>query len=200
MELIVGIDSTWSLRAWLCCQIAQIDMQVKVIDLSASQYKTHIEQYNRAGLVPVLVIDNYTVHDSLAIAEFINEKSAGLLYPESISDRAIARSLTAELHSGFMNLRSQCPFTLDPVEPLNNISPELQREINRVADIFSKAQGDFMFQQPGIVDAFYAILAVRLATYDIKLTPKAERYKQRLLAWPLLVQAIELAKHWRELS
>ena len=118
MELTVGTDSTWSLRVWICSQLAQLDVEVNVIDLTNSNYKSEICKHSVTGLVPSLNEGTFVIHDSLAIAEYFNECSEGVLYPSSRDERALARSLCSELHSGFMNLRSQCPFSLEQVSPL----------------------------------------------------------------------------------
>ena len=109
--LTVGTDSTWSLRAWICSQLAGIDVRVKVINLSKVNAKSYIREVSQAGLVPILKDNDLNIHDSLAIAEYFNECSENTLFPKSKSQRAIARSLCAELHSGFINLRSACPFS-----------------------------------------------------------------------------------------
>lgn len=196
MELTVGTDSTWSLRVWICSQLAQIDVDVNVIDLTDSDYKTEIFKHSQTGLVPSLNEGTFVIHDSLAIAEYLNECSKGALYPNSISDRALARSLCSELHSGFMSLRSQCPFSLEQVTPLIEMSNDIENELNRIEEIFEKAQLPFMFNSAGVVDAFYSILAFRLKAYGIKLQGKAGVYQESLLSWDYLKHAIELAKSW----
>ncbi|MGF1696999.1 glutathione S-transferase N-terminal domain-containing protein [Vibrio lamellibrachiae] len=197
MELVVGRDSTWSLRAWLCAQIAKVDLTLIVIDLTLPDYKHELYRHTASGLVPALKLDDCVIHDSLAIAEYFNEIGATGLYPVDSVQRAQARSLISELHSGFFQLRQQCPFSLDPVEPLIEISDELQLEIQRVEMIFSKATLPFMYREAGAVDAFYAILAFRLQSYGIVFEDHAGKYQESLLNWPLLQESIELAMQWR---
>ena len=196
MILVAGIDSTWSLRAWICGRLAGIDMTVRVIDLSAPGYKQEILNYSPSGLVPALLTDGFVVHDSLAIAEYFNECANGVLLPPPGEARAVARSLCAEMHSGFAGLRSRCPFTLQDVEPLTGFSEKLRKELDRVEGIFAGARLPFMFEEAGMVDAFYAIMAMRLRIYGILLPGKAGAYQQSLLDWPLLQQAMEEAKRW----
>jgi len=200
MELIVGTDSTWSLRAWICARLVEIELDLNVIDLTQPDYKSQILQYSPAGLVPALKHGDLITHDSLAIAEYFNDYSSGGLYPNSIEQRAKARSLCAEMHSGFISLRSECPFTLDAVEPMFHISECVKEELNRLTEIFEKASMPFMFECAGAVDAFYAILAYRLKTYGINLNGKAGDYQQSLLKWPLLIEAINEAVRWRALK
>ncbi len=196
MRLTVGTDSTWSLRAWICSQIAQIDLDLHVIDLNKADYKAQICAASKAGLVPFLTHDKASIHDSLAIAEYFNELSRGELLPETVPERALARSLCAELHAGFMQLRSQCPFTLAAVKPLQNVSDDIQIEIKRIESIFESAALPFMFSKASMVDAFYSILAFRLKHYGIELQGKAGEYQRCLLNWNLLNSAINLAQSW----
>ena len=129
---------------------------------------------------------------------YFNECSEGSLYPSSISERALARSLCAELHSGFMSLRTQCPFSLDQVSPLLEFNSGIDKELARIEKIFSSAHLPFMFNSAGIVDAFYSILAFRLNVYGIKLQGKAGLYQESLLNWSNLKHAITLAKSWKK--
>jgi len=197
VELTVGTDSTWSLRAWICSQLAQLDVKVNIIDLTSSDYKSEIFKHSVTGLVPALNEGTFVLHDSLAIAEYFNECCEGALYPSSNSERALARSLCLELHSGFMNLRSQCPFSLEQVTPLLEFNKGIDNELTRIENIFSSAQLPFMFDSAGIVDAFYSILAFRLGSYGIKLQGKAGEYQESLLHWSNLRDAIKLAHSWK---
>jgi len=196
MKLVVGTLSTWSLRAYLCSQIAGIKLDLIPINLEAKGYKAEVLKYSPTGLVPVLLVDDDVVHDSLAITEYLNECSNGALYPKNQSERAQARSLCMEMHSGFINLRGQCGFTFDPVSPLDNLSDAMKKEIERIETIFAQAKGPFMFDQAGAVDAFYAILAFRLKAYGVSLDGKAGEYQQSLLGWSLLNESLMIARQW----
>ena len=196
MKLTLGTDSTWSLRAWICSQIAQLNLEIIVIDLSCADYKSEIFKHSKTGLVPALNEGELHIHDSLAIVEYFNECSDGVLYPKSKNERALARSLSAELHSGFIALRTQCPFSLEQVVPLTSFNNDIKSELARLESIFSLAKLPYMFNSAGIVDAFYAILAFRLKIYGITLTGKAGDYQESLLNWSTLQQAIKLAQSW----
>jgi len=198
LELTVGTDSTWSLRVWICSQIAQLAVDVNVIDLSHSDFKSEILKHSVTGLVPCLNEGTFLIHDSLAIAEYFNECAEGALYPSSSSERALARSLCSELHSGFMGLRSTCPFSLEQVDPLLELTGDINKELTRIENIFDLANLPFMFHSAGVVDAFYSILAYRLNAYGIKLKGKAGVYQESLLNWPHLKQAITLAHCWKK--
>jgi len=197
MKLTVGTDSTWSLRVWICSQLAQLDVEVNVIDLTNSDYKSKIFKHSVTGLVPSLNEGSFVIHDSLAIAEYFNECSEGALYPSPSYERALARSLCSELHSGFMSLRSQCPFSLEQVTPLLEFTNDIDNELTRIEKIFGSAHLPFMFNSAGVVDAFYSILAFRLKAYGIEFQGKAGAYQQSLLNWSNLKDAIKLAQSWK---
>jgi len=193
--LIVGTYSTWSIRAWVCLKLAKFDFTEQVITLEKPDFKAILNKHSSTGLVPVLTTGHSKIHDSLAIAEYANEVSAGALYPKNITERALARSYCAELHSGFMSLRSHCPFKFTQQLPIV-VTSELQQELERLTELWSLAQNCFMFEAPSIVDAFYAVLAYRLRIYGIELPAKAGQYQQSLIDWPLFKEAIANAKRW----
>ncbi len=194
-QLVVGTGSTWSIRAWICLKLANVDFSEYVVVLENADYKQKLLDVSPTGLVPVLNTGSISIHDSLAIAEYANECSNGAIYPAQQHKRALARSLCSELHSGFMHLRTHCPFTLSQ-QPSVSLTPELIAEINRLNVVWSQAQGSFYFDEPSVVDAFYAVLAFRLKTYGIELSPKASAYQHALLTWPLFSLAIEQARQW----
>ncbi len=197
MQLTVGTDSTWSLRVWICSELAQVGVDINVIDLTCEHYKSEIIKHSVSGLVPSLSEGSFVIHDSLAIAEYLNECTKGALYPTSSAERALARSLCAELHAGFTNLRTQCPFSLEKVTALTELDHGIETELMRIENIFASANLPFMFNSAGIVDAFYSILAFRLQSYGIKLQGKAGAYQESLLNWSTLQQAIKLAHSWK---
>lgn len=196
MQLVVGTLSTWSLRAFMCGQIAGIKLDLIPINLEKQGYKAEVLKYSPTGLVPALLVDGFVVHDSLAIAEYFNECSDGALYPKNQSERAQARSLCMEMHSGFMNLRSQCPFTFNQVALLEHLTDAVKKEVERVEAIFAQAKGPFMFDQAGAVDAFYAVLAFRLKAYGISFSGQAGEYQQHLLKWSLFEKVMTLSRSW----
>ena len=200
VELIVGTDSTWSLRAWICLQLGKVQASEQVIDLNCANYQSKILKYSPTGLVPALIDGTIVIYDSLAITEYINEYSNGGLYPENVKERSLARSLCSEMHSGFMNLRNQLPFTLKQRSKEIELSKNIEDELARVEKIFKEAKMPYMFESAGAVDAFYAILAFRLKSYGIRFQGKAGEYQQSLLNWKLLNEAIGQAMQWENVS
>ena len=147
-----------------------------------------------AGLVPWLDDGELRIHDSLAIAEYLHELCpARHLYPTDRAERAKARSLCAELHAGFGQIRSRLPFFLGA--PTQSEPPvETIGELARLQTIWSQARGRFYFEEAGILDAFYAVMAYRLASYGISLPGQAGAYQQALLAWPLWQETLVKAR------
>jgi glutathione S-transferase len=197
LTLVVGTESTWSIRALLCVSISGLCCDEIIVDLGNGAYKEQLKEYSETMLVPVLVHNSVNVHDSLAIAEYINELTNGALYPKDKSERAIARSLCAELHSGFMHLRSACPFTFEQRAAVI-VTPDIASELNRLKSIWCSAQGSFMYKSAGVVDAFYSVLAYRLSSYGFEFDGKAGLYQQSLLNWRLFQETINRASDWRD--
>lgn len=200
MTLIVGTESTWSLRVWMCLQMLKQPVKLEVVHLGAPGYSSKLLRLSQSGLVPVLKTEHGAIHDSMAIIEYLNERYDGALYPKSTMERALARSLCAEVHSGFMALREQCGFSVKPVAPLTKRSPELSDELQRIERIFARAKGRFMFSEPCAVDTMFAVMAYRLESYGIHLNTSAAKYQKSLIEWSLLQQALAEGRRWLTLE
>ncbi|MDL5386209.1 glutathione S-transferase [Aeromonas hydrophila] len=194
LVLTVGTGSTWAMRAALVLAMSGLEWQEQVFDLEDAKELQRLKRLAPAGLVPWLDHDGVRVHDSLAIAEYLHELCpARRLYPEARAERALARSLCAELHAGFRQIRTLLPFFLGA--PTRSEPPvEAISELARLQTIWSQARGPFYFGEAGILDAFYAVMAYRLASYGIQLPGQAGAYQQALLAWPLWQQTLVKAR------
>ncbi|MEE9691583.1 glutathione S-transferase [Aeromonas hydrophila] len=194
LVLTVGTGSTWAMRAALVLAMSGLEWQEQVFDLEDAKELQRLKRLAPAGLVPWLDHDGVRIHDSLAIAEYLHELcSARRLYPEARAERALARSLCAELHSGFRQIRTLLPFFLGA--PTRSEPPvEAIGELARLQTIWSQARGPFYFGEAGLLDAFYAVMAYRLASYGIQLPGQAGAYQQALLAWPLWQQTLVKAR------
>lgn len=164
-------QSSWSLRAWLMMKIANANFKVKFIDLSTSDYKEQILRYSPSGKVPALIHNDLVICDSLAIGEYLNELFPNAnLYPNTVKERAIARSIASEIHAGFTKIRSTMPFRLDYVGKYDD-SLTLQQELNRIEEIWSlqrnlyQEKGDFLFGKFCLIDAMFAPIVIRFAKY-----------------------------------
>ena len=194
LVLTVGTGSTWAMRAALVLAVSGLEWQEQVFDLEDAKELQRLKRLAPAGLVPWLDHDGVRIHDSLAIAEYLHELCpARRLYPEARAERALARSLCAELHAGFRQIRTLLPFFLGA--PTRSEPPvEAIGELARLQTIWSQARGPFYFGEAGILDAFYAVMAYQLASYGIQLPGQAGAYQQALLAWPLWQQTLVKAR------
>ncbi|WP_429166035.1 glutathione S-transferase N-terminal domain-containing protein [Aeromonas rivipollensis] len=194
LVLTVGTGSTWAMRASLVLAMSGLEWQEQVFDLEDTKALARLKRTAPAGLVPWLDDGELRIHDSLAIAEYLHELCpARHLYPVDRAERALARSLCAELHSGFGQIRSRLPFFLGA--PTQSEPPvETLGELARLQTLWSQARGPFYFEEAGILDAFYAVMAYRLASYGIGLPGQAGVYQQALLAWPLWQETLVKAR------
>ena len=132
IRLVIGNKnySSWSLRAWLCLRKCDVDFEEILIPLDTPEFKARISDYSPTGRVPVLWHEGREIWDSLAICEYANEAFAGgRLWPDNLASRGLGRSMVAEMHSGFMFLRSKMPMNcraLDRHVPMNEKSSSIQ--------------------------------------------------------------------------
>lgn len=163
-------------------------------------------QFSPAALVPCLKHGERTVWDSLAIAEYLAERHAGV-WPTDEDTRAWARCATAEMHGGFGPLRAQCPLNVGVRAKLRRIDNTLQRNISRIDELFT--EGLNRFGGPWLagsdfsaVDAFYAPVAYRIRTYNLTVGESATAWVKKIIAHPdmLVWEAAALSETHRELD
>ena len=191
MLLVIGNKnySSWSLRAWLAMKVLGLPFEEKRIALYTPQAKAELLRHSPAGKVPILVDGGTTVWDSLAILEYLAERHP--LWPADPAERARARSISAEMHSGFPNLRHHMCMNVRRRYPGKGRTPEVLGEIERVQAIFDAARGPFLFGAFGAADAMYAPVVLRFRTYAVEV--RNRRYREALLALPALQEWIEAA-------
>jgi len=198
--------SSWSLRAWLPLQATGADFREEVVLLGQDDTATEISRHSPTGLVPVLRHGDLVVWDSLAIAEYVAElfPEAGL-WPENSGARAIARSVTAEMHSGFTAVRGNMPMNIRASYPGEGHAPGVDDDVKRIATIWESCRrdfgrdGDLLFGGFTIADAFFAPIVSRFRTYGVELGGAARDYMDALWAYPTMrswVAAAE-AEEWR---
>lgn len=180
--------SSWSLRAWLLLREAGIEFEEYRIPLDTGSTATQIAEFTEAGRVPVLKLDDVTVWDTMAIAETVAERwPEKQLWPEDADARAHARSISAEMHSGFEVLRRHMPMNCRAMGRKVSFPDELTDDIDRVIAIWSQChrrygdQGQWLFGDFCIADAMYAPVVLRFRTYGVNLPESAGFYPQRLL-------------------
>lgn len=177
LMLVIGSPhlSTWSLRAWLLMRHFGLEFPETTIELDRPDTRARILEHSPAGRVPVLKWGADVVWESLAIIEYLAERYPALgIWPADPGARALARSLAAEMHAGFLALREEFPMDLRAALPGRQPSPTAAADIERLCDIWRTtrarygADGPFLFGVFGAVDAMFAPVAVRFRIYGLE--------------------------------
>ena len=199
MLLVIGNKnySSWSLRPWLAMQALGIAFEEKRIPLDQPGTKQSILRHSPAGRVPILVDGETTVWDSLAILEYLAEKHPRM-WPADRAARARARAVSAEMHSGFPNVRNHMPMNVRNRFPGKGHTPEADLEIERIKAIWEDAKGPFLFGGFCAADAMYAPVVLRFRSYAVELPPRARAYYDAMLALPALKEWIAAAERETE--
>ncbi|MCX8507054.1 MAG: glutathione S-transferase family protein [Alphaproteobacteria bacterium] len=206
-ELIIGNMnySSWSMRGGLVLAASNADWQQTMIPLRQPDTETKIRHYSPTGKLPCLIdhtVKNpsgnggLAIWDSLAIAEYLAETHPNAaLWPSDPAARAIARAVTAEMHSGFTALRSQFPMNIRRRVSGAVASPESLKEITRICQIWHHCRqefagkGKFLFgTAPTIADWFYAPIVTRFITYNIEMDDSARDYVANLVTHPVMAR------------
>jgi glutathione S-transferase len=185
--LVIGNKnySSWSLRPWLAMKVLGLPFRELRIPLYGPESKGGILKHSPAGKVPCLVDGDLRVWDSLAILETLAEREPRL-WPADAAPRARARSISAEMHSGFPNLRQHMSMNIRKRHPGKGRTPEVLAEIARIVSIWSECRGPFLFGDFGAADAMYAPVVLRFRTYEVELPPACRPYADAVLALPAL--------------
>lgn len=198
--------SSWSLRPWVLLRELKIAFAEDLHRFQTGGAWSAFRAFSPSGRVPALHDGDTVVWDSLAIAEYLGERHAGV-WPASPAARSWARCAAAEMHSGFAVLREQCSFNAGLRVRLRSISPLLDKDIMRLSELWneglSKFGGPFLAGSHfTAVDAFYAPVAFRAQTYGLKFDGAAQAYVQRLLALGSMQDwyASALAEDFRDLG
>jgi len=180
--------SSWSMRPWVLLTQAGIAFEEIQLKFSDQGKVRGIEPYSPTRQVPVLIVDGEPVWDSLAICEAVAELFPQKnLWPADARARRMARSICAEMHAGFRNLRGAMPVNIRASLAGKGMNPAVQRDIDRIVEIWESCRerfgrnGELLFGQFSIADAFYAPVATRFLTYAVTLPPAAQRYADALL-------------------
>lgn len=191
--LVIGSKrfSSWSMRPWLALQATGAPFQEIEITLYAPGAKEAILAHSAAGKVPILKAGSLAIWDSLAICEYLAERfpDAGL-WPSDPELRATARSVSAEMHSGFGDLRQHCSMDIlaryDNPSALNYVAGD----VRRIGELWSglraqhQGSGDYLFGGYSIADCMYTPVATRWRSWGFRLPKAAESYAEALLAHP----------------
>jgi len=200
LKLYIGNKnySSWSMRPWVLLKQAgipfeEIKLRFDSFDANSS-FKEKIGGVNPAGRVPALDDGGFVVWDTLAIAEYLAERfPEKQLWPQEVKARARARSICAEMHSGFGALRSACPMNIeadlsDMGQLIWRDKPAVRADVQRIVEMWTELleqyKGPMLFGEFGIADAFFAPVCMRLSRYALPVPPAINAYIQRVSALP----------------
>lgn len=200
LQLYIGNKnySSWSMRPWVAMRQLRIPFQEILVRFDGfgptSQFKQTMLALTPTGNVPLLVHDGLAVWDTLAIAEYLHEQfpEAGI-WPAATADRARARSLCAEMHSGFAALRSHCPMNIEA--RLSSVGSQVwaeqaavRNDVARITAMWSAQLdshgGPMLFGDFSMVDAYFAPVCMRLHTYALPVPAAIAAYAERVRALP----------------
>lgn len=196
LKLVIGNKnySSWSMRPWVAMTAFGIPFEEVRISLGRPDTTMRIAQHSVAGRVPVLIAGETTVWDSLAICEYLDEQfPEKAMWPHDVAARATARSICAEMHSGFTGLRSAMWMNIRASFPGKGRTPEAQADIGRICEIWEdcltcSGPHRFLFGNFSIADAYFAPVVMRFRTYGVWLAPALQAYMERVIAHPAVAQ------------
>jgi glutathione S-transferase len=198
LTLVIGNKnySSWSMRPWLALKACGIAFEEVMIPLyTGAADKQRILGFSQSGKVPALVDGDVTVWDSLAIIEYVAERfPEARLWPEDRASRAYARSISAEMHSGFVALRNECGMNLHRPVKAKALSDDAKANIKRIQEIWTECRerygkiGPYLFGEFTGADAMYAPVVHRFLSYAIDVTPAARGYMDAMRALPAFQQ------------
>jgi glutathione S-transferase len=197
MLLVIGNKnySSWSLRPWIALKVLGVPFDEKRIALRRPETRAEILRHSAAGRVPILRDGDTVVWDSLAILEYLAEKYPQL-WPSDAAQRARARAVAAEMHSGFAALREHMSMNTRKHYPGKGRTPEAMADVARIDEIWSQARGPFLFGDFTAADAMYAPVVLRFRTYAVAV--RKQSYMDAMLALPAMREWIEAAEREAE--
>jgi glutathione S-transferase len=205
IKIIVGNKaySSWSLRGWLALKQSGLPFEEEVVSLYDDAWPTRRQQADlvpSAGKVPILWDGDIAVWESLAIIDYLADKvGADRFWPTDGAARAFARSIAAEMHAGFVDLRRECPTVFRRTFPTRAISSEAQANVDRIVHLWSEAltrfggDGGFLFGEFGAADIMFAPVTTRFTTYSLPLPDFALDYCRRVQAHPFVAEWLDAA-------
>lgn len=206
LKLIIGnrAYSSWSMRGWLACKQCGEGFEEYVVPLFDAEWeeRRHGDEFAPSlGKVPILWDGDIVVWDSMAIIEFLADRYGTALYwPEDEGARAVARSMTAEMHSGFANLRRELPMNVRKSFPPKELSEPVKEEIDRILQLWAQVRaryggtGEFLFGAWCAADMMYAPIVTRFITYGVKVPNFAGVYMKAVLSQAHVAEWIDKAQ------
>ncbi len=196
LKLIIGnrAYSSWSMRGWLACRQSGEQFEELVVPMFGEEWERHREGDEFApslGKVPILWDGECVVWDSLAIVEFLADRvGRDRFWPEEEAARGMARSMAAEMHSSFGNLRRELPMNVRRTYPPVELTDPVRGEIDRMMELWAQARarfagkGDFLFGDYCAADIMFAPVVTRFITYGVPVPPFAALYMKAMLSHP----------------
>lgn len=206
LKLFIGNKtySSWSLRGWLAVRQSGLPHEEVVVPLYNEEWDKRREGDEFApssGKVPILWDGDIVVWDSLAIIEYLNERSgSGKFWPADEGARAMARSMAAEMHSGFAALRRKHSMNVRQIHPPKAPDEDVKADIERIMELWAQAraryggEGSFLFGDFGAADIMYAPVVTRLITYSLPVAQFAIPYMQAVITHPFMQDWIAAAQ------
>ena len=197
--LIIGNKnySSWSLRAYMALAAFAIPFEEKLLRLGTPDFHKSVRRQSKAGLVPILKHNDLVIWDTLAIMEYLAETWPNKhLWPKNKKARAVARSVSAEMHSGFGGLRKACPMNLRRQPKPVHLNENAIHDVARLEEIFDYCRktfgkdGPFLFGRFSLADAMFTPLLTRLETYAV-------RQKLITKAYIIAVLSTEAFQSWK---
>ena len=184
--------SSWSLRPWLLLKHFGIPFTEHMVSVAGRDYNPALKPLAGNARVPCLHEDGFQIWESLAIAEALAERYPQM-WPADPRARTRARSISAEMHAGFAKLRTAMPMNLKLKLRGKPATPEVQRDIDRVTEIWEEARtqfatpdGPWLFGAFSVADAMFAPVVWRFHVYNVDLPPVAAAYRDAMLAHPAM--------------
>ncbi len=203
LELVIGNKnySSWSLRGWLLVELSGATYQETLVPLFRADTHARLLEHSPTAKVPVLKTEDAgVIWDSLAIAEYLAERFPEVaLWPRDVAARAMARSVCAEMHSGFGALRSHMPMDMQRSAPLASVADDVKHDIQRVVALWAGCRerfgqgGPYLFGEVSIADAYFAPVASRLRSYGVQLPADAAAYVDTIFQWPAFQRWLQAA-------
>ena len=206
MKIIVGNKaySSWSLRGWLALKLSGLPFAEEVVSLYDDAWVRRRQQPDiapSAGKVPILWDGDIAVWESLAIVDYLADKVGhDRFWPADGAARAFARSIAAEMHAGYSDLRRECPTNFRRTFPTRQVSPAAQANIDRIVSLWSEAltrfggDGGFLFGAFGAADIMFAPVTTRFTTYSLPIPDFALDYCRRVQAQPFVREWLDGAR------
>jgi glutathione S-transferase len=187
--------SSWSLRPWLAMKVAGIEFDEKLILLFDDDWKANIAKVSPSARVPVLTDGDLTIWETMAILEYLAERHPDRgLWPQDPAARAMARSVSNEMHAGFTALRTHMPMNIRKNHPGKSMGEGVAEDIARIQEIWNGcrarygANGDFLFGKFSIADAMFAPVVSRLTTFAVELDDVSAAYRDAVQALPEMIE------------